>query len=165
MAFLSARSTSVLSSGALGCRKNSGAVSTDILHFRARVLAVYGQGMFMGQPLTPDTVLAVWSSDRTVRFFPRSPQNARARGPCGRGGGQQSVVMPPCRGTGTFGRPPIGWPQRAPVVRCPRLTSGPRGPHLPCRSTSLLASVRETPNAEARGCVRQRRTPRVDGRS
>jgi len=24
------------------------AVSTDILHFRARVLAVYGQGMFMG---------------------------------------------------------------------------------------------------------------------
>jgi predicted HTH transcriptional regulator len=27
---------------------NIGAVSTDILHFRARVLAVYGQGMFMG---------------------------------------------------------------------------------------------------------------------
>ena len=25
-----------------------GAVSTDILHFRARVLAVYGLGMFMG---------------------------------------------------------------------------------------------------------------------
>jgi len=24
------------------------AVYTDILHFRARVLAVYGQGMFMG---------------------------------------------------------------------------------------------------------------------
>ena len=29
-------------------RGNRGAVSTDILHFRARVLAVYGQGMFMG---------------------------------------------------------------------------------------------------------------------
>ena len=35
------------------------AISTDILHFPARVLGVYGQGLFHGQPLTPRTVSAV----------------------------------------------------------------------------------------------------------
>ena len=39
----------------------SGAVSTDILHSRARVLGVYGQRLFHGQPLTPETVSAVAS--------------------------------------------------------------------------------------------------------
>ena len=78
--------------------------------------------------------------------------------------GQQSVVTRLCRVTDTSRRPPICWPQRGSVVRRPRLTSGPRGPYLPCRSTSRPASARETPNAEARGCVRRRRTPRVDGR-
>src|SRR5256884_1959470 len=38
------------------CLGTTRAVSTDILHFRARVLGVYGQGLFHGQPLTPETV-------------------------------------------------------------------------------------------------------------
>ena len=85
-------------------------------------------------------------------------------GPAVAGDGQQSVVTRLCRVMDTSRRPPICWPQRGPVVRRPRLTSGPRGPYLPCRNTSRPASARETPNAEARGCVRRRRTPRVDGR-
>jgi hypothetical protein len=40
----------------------SRAVSTDILHFRARVLGVCGQGLFHGQLLTPETVSAVSST-------------------------------------------------------------------------------------------------------
>ena len=47
--------------------KHSGAVSTDILHFRARLLGVYSQGLFHGQPLPLETVSAVPSSDRVVR--------------------------------------------------------------------------------------------------
>ena len=80
------------------------------------------------------------------------------------GDGQQSVFMRLCRVMDTSRRPPTCWPERGPVVRRPRLTSGPRGPYLPCRSTSRPASARETPNPEARGCVSRRRTPRVDGR-
>src|SRR5207253_9728913 len=34
------------------CLGNTRAVSTDILHFRARVLVVYGRRLFPGQPLT-----------------------------------------------------------------------------------------------------------------
>ena len=35
--------------------------------FRARVLGVYGQGLFHGQPLTPETVSPVPSSDGMLR--------------------------------------------------------------------------------------------------
>ena len=59
----------------------SRAVSTDILHFRARVLGVYGQGLFHGQPLTPETVSAVSSSARMVRFSrPSPPRHTGPRG-------------------------------------------------------------------------------------
>ena len=127
-----------------------GAVFTDILHFRARVLGVYGQGLFHGQPLPPETVSAVPSSDRVVRFSrPSPPRHKGPVGPAIAGDGQQSVVTRLCRVMDTSRRPPICWPQRGPVVRRPRLTSGPRGPYLPCQSTSRPASARETPNAEA----------------
>jgi hypothetical protein len=60
---------------------DNGAVSTNILHFRARVLGVYGQGLFHGQPLTPETVSAVSSSDRMVRFsWPSPPTHTGPRG-------------------------------------------------------------------------------------
>src|SRR5262249_58971896 len=63
------------------------AVCTDILHFRARVLAVYGQG-YSWATLTRDMVLAVCSSDRTVQFSWPSLHDAQARGAHGRRGGQ-----------------------------------------------------------------------------
>jgi hypothetical protein len=62
------------------------AVFTDILHFRARVLGVYGQGLFHGQPLTPETVSAVPSSDGMVRFSrPSPPRHTGPRGLRSRG--------------------------------------------------------------------------------
>jgi hypothetical protein len=75
----------------------------------------------------------------------------------------QQVIMPLCQETDTSRRPRIGWPQRGYVVRRPRLTSGSWEPPRRCQSTFRPASVRETLNAEARGCVRRRRTPRVEG--
>ena len=51
-------------------------------------------------------------------------------------GGQHAVVMRPRRVTGTSRTTPIGWPQRVTGVPRPRVTSGPRAPRRPCRSTS-----------------------------
>ena len=85
-------------------------------------------------------------------------------GPRGQTGGQHSVVRRLRRLTGTSRRSPIGWPQRVPGAQRPHVTSGLAVLRLRCQSTSRPASVPETPNAEARGCVRRRRTPRVDGR-
>ena len=102
------------------------------------------------------------------RAVPGSPgvasRRTGPRGPVGRNGGQHSVVTRPRRLTGTSRTTPIGWLQRVPGARRPRVTSGLPAPRPLCRSTSRQASVRETPNAEARGCVRRRRTRPVDGR-
>src|SRR5438067_6385693 len=70
-----------MSAAEMICLGTTRAVSTDILHFRARVLGVYGQGLFHGQPLTPETVSAVPSSDRVVRFSrPSPPRHTGPRG-------------------------------------------------------------------------------------
>ena len=102
------------------------------------------------------------------RAVPGSPglrlQTHGPAGPRGRNGGQHSVVTRPRRLTGMSRTTPIGWLQRVPGARRPRVTSGLPAPRPLCRSTSRQASVRETPNAEARGCVRRRRTRPVDGR-
>ena len=92
------------------------------------------------------------------RFSRLRLQTHGPAGPRGRKGGQHSLVTRPRRLTGTSRRTPIGWPQRVPGVRRPHVTSGLLAPRPLCRSTSRQASVRETPNAEARDCVRRRRT-------
>ncbi len=71
--------------------------------------------------------------------------------------------MRPRRVTGTSCRTPIGWPPRVLGARRPHVTSGLPALRHRCRSTSRPASVLETPNAEARGCVRGRRTPPAGG--
>ena len=80
-----------------------------------------------------------------------------------RNGGQQPGVMRPRSVTGTSRRTPTDWLPRVLGARRPRVTSGPSALRLRCRSTSRLASVPETPNAEGRGCVRRRRTPAAGG--
>src|SRR5262245_54840269 len=63
---------------------DSGAVYTDILQFRVRVLAVYGRESVMGSLLTPENCLVVWLSDRMVpaaaskAHRPAGPAVARA---------------------------------------------------------------------------------------
>jgi hypothetical protein len=79
-------------------------------------------------------------------------------------GGRLSVIMQPRRLMGTSRRPPIGWPPRGPGVRRPHVPSGLLEPRPLCRSTSRQASVRETPNVEAPGCVPGRRTRLIAGR-
>ena len=92
--------------------------------------------------------------------FPASPPDTRTRA-VSRGRNDGHAAAPTDGSRTTL----IGWLQRVLGARRPRVT-----PDLPAlrplfRSTSRQASVRETPNAEARGCVRRRRTPPVDGRS
>jgi hypothetical protein len=78
-------------------------------------------------------------------------------------GGRLSVIMPPRRWKGTSRRPPIGWPQRGPGGRRPHVPSGLLEPRPLCRSPSRPAFDLETPNGEARDCVRGRRTPPAGG--
>ena len=98
---------------------------------------------------------------------PRDPlvpgSRLQTHGPAG-SGGRLSVIMRPRRLMGTSRRPPIGWPQRGPGVRRPHVPSGLLEPRPLCRSTSRQASVRETPNVEAPGCVPGRRTRLIAGR-
>jgi hypothetical protein len=102
------------------------------------------------------------------RTVPESPDSRfethGAVGPRGQTGGPHSVVRRLLRLTGTSGRPPTGSQQRVPGAQRPRVTSGRPVLRLRCQSTSRPAFVPETPSAEARGCVRRRRTSRVDGR-
>lgn len=136
------------------------AISTDILEFRARIPVIqvarggYGSGADLGHG--------------SARLFGR-PRDAlvpgsrlQTHGPAG-SGGRLSVIMQPHRLMGTSRRPPIGWSQRGPGVRRPHVMSTLLEPRPLCQSTSRQASVRETPNVEARGCVRGRRTRPIDG--
>ena len=75
-----------------------------------------------------------------------------------------TMVRRPLRLTGSSRTTPIGWLQRVPGARRSRRTSGPLVSCPPFRNTSRQASVRETPNAAAHGCVRRPRTPPGDGR-
>ena len=66
-------------------RTASGAIYTDILHFRARVLVISGGNGGHGKTtLIPDTVLHVYSGDRAIR----SSEAVASR----RGGPQDPVV-------------------------------------------------------------------------
>jgi hypothetical protein len=98
---------------------------------------------------------------------PRDPlvpgSRLQTHGPAG-SGDRLSVIMQPHRWMGPSRRPPIGWPQRGPGVRRPRVPSGLLEPRPLCRSTSRQASVREMPNVEAPGCVPGRRTRLIAGR-
>jgi len=91
------------------------------------------------------------------RAVPVLPASASGRtspwGPRGRNGGQHSLVTR--RLTGMSRTMPIGLLHRVSGARRPRVTSGLPAPRPLCRSTSRQASVRETPNAVARGCVRR----------
>jgi hypothetical protein len=97
---------------------------------------------------------------------PRDPlvpgSRLQTHGPAGPGD-QLSVIMRPRRLMGTSRRPPIGWLQRGPGVPRPRVPSGLLEPRPLCRSTSRPASVRETPNVAAPGCVRGHRTRPIAG--
>src|SRR5919108_3469367 len=60
-------------------------------------------------------------------------------------------------------RTPIGWPLCVLGARLPPGTSGPPALYPRCRSTFRPASALETPNVEARGCARGRRTSPAGG--
>ena len=94
---------------------------------------------------------------------PRRYQTHRPRVPKVKRRSAVVIIMRLRRLMGTSRRPPIGWPQRAPGVRRPRVTSGLLEPRPQCRSTSCQASVSETPNVDAPGCVRGRRTRLIAG--
>jgi hypothetical protein len=123
------------------------------------------QGLPTGSDLIPDSVPPIPLVRRAV---PGSPDFASRRSgqwrPSGRNGGQPSMVTRPRRLAGIPRTTPFGWLQRVSGARRPRVTSGLPGPRPLFQSTSRQASVRETPNAEARDCVRRRRTLPVDGR-
>ena len=93
-----------------------------------------------------DMLLAVCSNERVFPFCRSSPP--RRMGPQGSALtrlDQRSMAMRRCRVTDTSRRPPIGWPQRAPVGQRPHLTPGARGRHLRCRrydeAAGLLSDV------------------------
>jgi hypothetical protein len=144
---------------------DSGAISTNILEFPARVLVMQpARGCYRAATLIPDRVLAVYACDGRSRFSRhRLRTHGRPWRPSGRNGGQHSMVTRPRRLTGISRTTPIGWLRRVSGVRRPRVTSGRLEPRPLCRSTSRPASVREMPNGEAPGCVPGRRTQPIAG--
>jgi hypothetical protein len=86
------------------------------------------------------------------RFSRLRLQTHGSVGPGGRKEGQHSLVKQPRRLTGISRTTSIGWLQRVSGVRRPHVTSGLPAPRPLFQSTSRQASVRETPNAEARDC-------------
>ncbi len=142
------------------------AISTNILDVRVRVLVIEAaRGRQRAADSDPGHGSVHPLERRTVPESPDSRFETHGPvGPRGQTGGQHSVVRRLLRLTGTSGRPPIGSPQRVPGAHRPRVTSGRPVLRLRCQSTSRPAFVPETPNAEARGCVRRRRTSRGDGR-
>src|SRR5712691_3462568 len=107
--------------------ETSPAISTDILDICARVLVILAtRGL-----LIPDTALPVYSGD-VPSSFPHSPPDAGACESHGQTRGQHSVVRRLRRLTGTFRRPPIGWPRRVLGAPRSRVTSGPPARRLQC---------------------------------
>src|SRR6266446_3993983 len=101
------------------------AISTDILECRARVLVIQAaRGRLRERDADPGHGSARLRGRPRDPLLPESPPDARARGSRWSEGGQLSVIMRPRRLMGTSRRPPIGWSQRAPGVRRPRVTSG-----------------------------------------
>ena len=151
----------------LGFRlKDVRAISTDILHFSARVLVDQSARVVTGSESDPEHRFADLLPRRAI---PGCPRFAAGRtGPRGsdrsrrRNGGQHSTVTRPRRLTGTSRTMPIGWHQREHGAPRLRVTAGRPVPPLRCRSTSRQASVRERPNGAARDCARRRRTRPVD---
>jgi hypothetical protein len=136
-------------------------MSTDILHFPARVLVIRAARAVTGSDSDPGTRFC--RSTRATCGPPASRLRRRTYWPVrvrsrGRNGSQHSTVTRTRRLTRMSHTTPIGWPQRESGAPQPRVTAGRPLPLPRCRSTSHQASVRETPNGEARGCVGQRRT-------
>ena len=123
-----------------------------------------GKGGHGRTTLIPDTVLPMYSGDRAIRSSEAVASRRGTRGTRWSEGGQHALVTRPRRLTGMSRTTPIGWLHRVSGARRPRVLSGLSARRPRCQSTSRPASVPETPNAEGRGCVRQRRTRPVDGR-
>ena len=135
------------------------AISTDILHFRARVLVIQAATAAHGRAtLIPDTVLPIYSCDRAVLGSPEAVASRRTgpAGPGGRNGGQHALVTRPRRLTGTSRTTPIGWPhrvlRRAAAARAVRsagtaspvpkyISSGVCPRNAECGSTRLCSST------------------------
>ena len=107
----------------------SGAIFTDILQFRARVLVNSGGTRVYGLR-RPNTALP--SSTVTTHAARLRHSLPRRVGPLGQSG-RRSVIMRPRRRMGISRTPPIGWPQCGPGVRRPRLPSGLLEPLHRCR--------------------------------
>src|SRR4030095_2042698 len=117
-----------------------GAISTDILKCRARVLVTPAQRAGYGRgTLIPDTVLPVHSGDRVVRLS-RAVASSRTR-PAGPGGRRLSMIMRPRQLIGTSRKPSIGWPQRGPGVRRPFVPSSLLEPRPLCRRYDEAAGL------------------------
>ena len=137
-------------------------ISTDILQFRGRVLVIHAaKGGYGRAALISDTVLPVHWATRDPLLPGNRLQTNRPAG-CG---GRLSVIRQPRRWMDTSRRSPIGWPRSAPGGRRLHVPSSLLGPRPLCRSTSRQASVRETPNGAAPGCVPGRRTRLIAGPS
>ena len=139
------------------------AISADILEFRARVLVSQAAGPRAtdnGADFRHGSGPSLRASARCA-CLGQSPRDARVRGFRFR----LSVIMQPRRWMDTSRRPPIGWPERGPGGQWPHVPSGLLELRPLCRSTSRPASVRETPNGEAPGCVLRRRIRLIAGPS
>ena len=101
------------------CGRTRGAISTDILHFSARVLVDQSARVVKGSESDPGHRFADLLPRRAI---PGCPSFAAGRtGPRGsdrsrrRNGGQHSTVTRPRRLPGTSRTMPIGWHQRDPA--------------------------------------------------
>ena len=138
------------------------AIFTDILKLFARVLTIQGgkRGSIDSESDPAETVLprVPVGPRRCGRRAPDCRHSARACAWSIVATAVRGRAMRPRSSMGTSRRMPIGWSPRVLGVRRPRGTPGPPAPRPQCRSTSRPASVLETRNAAARGCVDGRRT-------
>jgi hypothetical protein len=120
-----------------------GAISTDTLHFPARVLVVQAARLLTGGDPDPGHGSVDLLVRRAAPLLPASPADARARGVLVVG----TMVTRPRRLTGMWRTTPIGLLQRVPGARRPRVIGGLPTSCPLFRSTSRQASVRKRPSA------------------
>ena len=113
------------------------AISTDILHFPARVLVRQAAMSWNAQRLFPGQGSADLLAPRAIPRFPDCASGCTSRG----GSIGQSVNTPWLCGRvrlkGISRTTPIGWLQHVSGARLPRVTVDLWAPHPPCRSTSV----------------------------
>ena len=98
----------------------------------AREFSSFSKERLRESDADPRHVLPVYSGDGAIRSS--RAVASTSKGPWSRWseGGRLSVIIRPRRLMGAFRRQPIGWPERGPGVRRPRVTSGLLEPRFLC---------------------------------